>query len=303
MAPSTRSTSSVDPPPMSRTTRSLVEPSGPPWRRRRRPPPPPHRSGSPRPPRGPGRGRPEEGRALGPLPAALWWRRGPGQLAARHADGVHDPAVLAQHGERPLHRVVAEAPGCVDPRPRLVILISRTSGRPDSSTTSSRVEFVPQSSAATAVMQRAFHDWPLGNELAGSIFGRRRRPTGSRAAGEEVREVGVEALDPDARAPDAAARDGTAAAGGRAPACAVRSRRGSPGARRVHLASIRRTPPPASMPPDLATRGRDRRARPCRHGRPVIHPGRVQDDHRSPSAACATTTAKAAPRHPTEQPR
>jgi len=81
--------------------------------------------------------------------------------------------------------------------------MSRSTGRPAASSTSSLVEFVPQSTAATAPTAG---NLPVGRR--GELLS---HPTtdGVAGAGEEVGVVAVQALHPDAGSADATARAGS----------------------------------------------------------------------------------------------
>ena len=172
-------------------------------------------------PRTPGR-RLEE---LGPVDGVAH-RRGGGHPGRADAEAVHHRAVLGQDGERPGHRLGVELAGGVHPLAQPGDAHAGGSRvRPSAPATSSRVELVPQSTAATgprgcsgmqpiyhtlcaaALMQRgvAAPPAPLGGRSEPEV---RRHPLPHRVvpARQPPGQVGVQALHPLAGPPDPARR-------------------------------------------------------------------------------------------------
>ena len=118
----------------------------------------------------------------------------------------------------------ASRPVASTPWPRRVIRIRRSSGRPEASATRSRVEFVPQSMAATAdsdAMDPCYHAGPVtlpgnGGVPSGLVEADPAgRPLADRvvAPGQPPGQVGVEALDPLACPSHPARRPGAGVVG------------------------------------------------------------------------------------------
>ena len=189
--------------------------------------------------------RDEEVLAVGGVP----YGRRRHQAGPAHPLGVHDGAVGPQGGKGALHRLRAESTGRVDALTQAGDRHLPGAHVAAGPTTSRRVEFVPQSSAASApssstppsITERARVSRRAG--LSPSSV-RRPRPDDVVAPGQPPGQVGMEALDPLARA---RRRPRSDAARSSRPGSGRRARRRSGGGPRP--APPR---PPASASPDAA---------------------------------------------------